>query len=80
MSDTLKLQSEPVTQEMFDRLPALLTAYQVKVVTGVNDNELAALAHAGTIEARKRPVRAGHKRAYSKYTKVSVARWVGFRI
>ena len=79
MPDSLKLQTEPVTQDMFDRLPALLTAYQVKLVTGVNDNELAELVKARTIEARKRPVRNGCRRSYSKYTKASVARWIGFK-
>lgn len=80
MTAKLKLQTEPVTQAMFDRLPALLTAYQVKLVCGINDNELAALAKEGTIEARQRAVRTGRKRAYSKYTKVSVAKWTGFKV
>jgi hypothetical protein len=80
MANTLKLQAEPVTQAMFDRLPALLTAHQVKLVTGANDNDLADLVKEGKIEARKRPVRAGCKKAYSKYTKVSVARWTGFKV
>ena len=79
MHNALKLQAEPVTQAMFDRLPALLSAYQAKLVTGVNDNELAELVRTGTIEARKRPVRAGCQKAYSKYTKASVAKWCGFK-
>lgn len=80
MPDNLKLQSEAVNQEMFDRLPALLTAHQVKLVTGLNDHELAALVREKTIGARKGPVREGRKRAYSKYTKVSVGRWVGYTV
>ena len=80
MANTLKLQSEEVTQEVFDRLPALLTAYQVKVVAGLNGHELAALAHAGTIEARRGPTRPGRRRAYNKYTKVSVGKWCGYKI
>ena len=80
MPDHLKLTTEPVTQERFDRLPALLTAYQVKLVSGLNDGELAALVRDGTIEARRRPVRPGCARAYAKYTKVSVGRWIGFKV
>ena len=79
MSDYLKQQSEPVTQERFDRLPALLTAYQVKLVTGLNDHELKAFVEEGTIAARRRPVRSGCKRAYAKYTKVSVGKLAGFK-
>jgi len=80
MPDSLKLNSEPVTQEIFNRLPALLTAYQVKLVTGCNDNDLAEMVQDDTIVAKRRPVRKGCKRAYSKYTKASVAKWVGFTI
>lgn len=80
MPDQLKLQTEPVTQAMFDRLPALLTAWQVKLVTGISDNELADLSAAGVIEARRRPVRAGCQRAYAKYTKMSVGKYSGLKM
>lgn len=79
MSDMLKLRNEPVTQESFDRMPALLTAYQVKLVTGWNDHELRAEVRAKRIRVWVRPVRNGCKRSYSKYMKVSVAKIVGFR-
>jgi len=80
MPDTLKLQSEPVTQAMFDRLPALLTAYQVKLVTGYNDGELADAVADKRIAAVKRKPRAGRKKSYSKYTKISVGKLVGYTI
>ena len=76
----LNLRQGPITQETFDRLPALLTAWQVMEVTGWSYHELAAEVKAGTIEAWKRPVRQGHTRSYHKYTKVSVGRAVGFRV
>lgn len=80
MAHSLKQQPEKVTQEMFDRLPALLTAHTTKLVTGFDDHELRDAVDGGQIEAYKRPVRAGRKRAYSKYTKVSVGKLCGFRV
>lgn len=80
MSDHLKQQTEAVTQEVFDRLPALLTAHQVKLITGFNDHELADAVMGKQIVAYKRPAKAPHKRSYSKYTKVSVGKLVGFTI
>lgn len=74
----LKQQTEAVTQEVFDRLPALLTAFQVKTVTGFDDRELADAVRDGQVVAYKRAVRRGCKKSYSKYTKVSVGRIVGF--
>jgi hypothetical protein len=81
MPDQLKLQNEPVTQEMFDHLPALLGAYQVKLITAWNDSDLAAAVKAGTIKTYKpcKP-RKGYKRRYRKYLKNSVARVVGFNV
>lgn len=80
MPDNLKLQAEPVTQERFDRMPALLSAWEVKTLSGINDHELAELVREGHIVARRGVVRMGRKRAYSKYTKVSVGRWCGFKV
>ncbi len=79
MSNYLKQQAEAVTQERFDRLPALLTAYQVKLVTGLSDHDLKAFVGDGVIEARRRPVRSGCQRAYAKYTKASVGRLAGYK-
>ena len=73
-----KQQAEAVTQERFDRLPALLTAYQVKLVTGLSDHDLKAFVGDGVIEARRAPVRSGCQRAYAKYTKASVGRLAGY--
>lgn len=77
---TLKQQTEKVTQEVFDRLPALLTAFTVKTITGFNDLELKEAVDAKKIDAYQRPVRPGRKKSYCKYTKASVGRLVGFRI
>jgi hypothetical protein len=57
----------------------LLTAYQVKVVTGYNDVELADAVKDKQIATVKRKPRKGCKKSYSKYTKISVAKLVGFR-
>jgi hypothetical protein len=80
MANSLKLRPEKVTQEMFDRLPALLTAYQAKLITGLDDHELAGEVKAGRIETWQRPKpRVGCKRSYSKYTKASVGKIAGFK-
>jgi hypothetical protein len=80
MPDHLKQQSVKVTQEMFDLLPALLTAHEVKTITGLDDRELKSAVVAKEIVAWQRTPRKGRKRAYSKYTKVSVGKLVGFRV
>jgi len=79
MPDSLKQQTVKVTQEVFDRLPALLMAHEVKMITGFDDRELKGAVEAGEIIAWKRAPRKGCKQAYSKYTKVSVGKLVGFR-
>jgi len=80
MPDNLKLQTEPITQEMFNRLPALLSAYQTKLVTGWNDEELREARTTKQVETWKpsKP-RPGFKRRYCKYLKTSVAKIVGFK-
>lgn len=80
MPDQLKLQNEPVTQAMFDRMPALLTAFQVKLVTGFDDRELAEAVTSKRIGIYKRAVADGRKRSYNKYTKVSVAKVINYKI
>jgi hypothetical protein len=80
MSDALKLRAEKVTQEVFDLLPALLTAFQVKAVTGLDDKELAEAVKCGQIATYQRPPRPERKRSYNKYTKASVGKLVGFKI
>lgn len=82
MPDPLKLRPEnfKVTQDVFDRLPALLTAYQVKLVTGLNDHELADAVKDEQLKTYKRPKRKGCKRSYNKYYKTSVGKLVGFKV
>lgn len=80
MPDYLKLQNEPVTQAMFDRMPALMTAFQTKLVTGFDDRELADAVAAKRIKIWRRPVASGRKKSYNKYTKMSVAQVTGFTV
>ena len=81
MAAKLKLQNEPVTQEMFDRLPALLTTYQTKLVTGFNDEELREARTTGQIKTWQpsRP-RKGCRRRYLKDLKTSVGKIVGLKV
>lgn len=80
MAQELKQQSEAITQAKFNLLPALLTAFQVKLVTGFDSHELAAAVADGDVVVYRRKPRPGRKKSYSKYTKVSVARIVGFKV
>ena len=81
MATKLKLQNEAVTQEMFDRLPALLTTYQTKLVTGFNDEELREARQSGQIKTWKlNKPRAGCRRRYLKDLKTSVAKIVGLKV
>jgi len=77
----LRPEGTRITQELFDRLPALLTAYQVKMVTGLDTAELRAEVDAGRIVTwqRSKP-RKGCTASYRKYTKVSVAKVAGFKV
>jgi hypothetical protein len=80
-TSTLKLQSEPITQEMFGRLPALLSAYEVKLVTGWNDEELKTARDTRQLETWKpKQPRPGCKQRYCKYLKTSVAKITGFKV
>jgi len=84
----LRQSHEPVTQAVFDRLPLLLRAAEVKWATGWSDAELAAEVRDGRVKAvpnaakNKRKDKHGKKRAcktnYHKYTKLSVAKVLGF--
>lgn len=77
----LRLRAERVTQEVFDRLPALLSAFQVKLVTGWTDEDLAAEVAAGRVETWQRPSpRQGCRGSYRKYVKASVGRLIGFKL
>jgi hypothetical protein len=87
-SPKLRQANEPVTQATFDRLPLLLRASEVKWATGWTDAELAAEVQDGRIKAvpnagkHKRKTKQGRrvtcKTNYKKYTKLSVARVLGF--
>jgi hypothetical protein len=84
----LRQANEPVTQATFDRLPLLLRASEVKWATGWTDAELAAEVQSGRVQAvanarrNTRRNRQGKvvkcKTNYCKYTKLSVARVLGF--
>jgi hypothetical protein len=69
---------ERITQDIFDRLPGLLSACQVRQLTGWSNHELAREVQAGRVQAHEAPVRRGCKRSYRKYLKRSVAAVVGF--
>lgn len=85
----LRQANEPVTRATFDRLPMLLRASEVKWATGWSDAELAAEVATGRVQAvrnarqharrvngRSRPCQGN----YQKYTKLSVARVLGFPV
>lgn len=84
----LRQANEPVTQATFDRLPLLLRASEVKWATGWTDAELAAEVQGGRVKAvanarqrkwkNKQGKRVKCKSNYHKYTKLSVARVLGF--
>lgn len=86
----LRQANEPVNQAAFERLPLLLRAGEVKWATGWTDAELAAEVASGRVRAvanairNKRPDKHGRRRlcktTYQKYTKVSVAAVIGFKI
>ncbi len=69
-----------VNQEFFDRLPALLTPYQMRLVTGLEHRELVTLEQSQAVRVWRPPARKGHKATYRKYYKVDAARLTGFRI
>jgi hypothetical protein len=75
----LPYRNERITQERFDLLPALLTAWQVKAVTGWQDKELYAAVESGAVKVWQPAAREGRQRAYRKFLKVSVAEIVGFK-
>lgn len=66
----LRLRSQSVNQEMFNRLPALLTRFQFKLVTGLSDRDLDAMRTAGEISCYRR----GGKKGYHKYYKSDAAK------
>lgn len=78
-SGKLKLQGEKVTQEVFDRLPALLTSFQVRLVTGWDKRDIAAERKAGRLEVYQKRDGAGKAQGYRKYLKVSVAKLIGMK-
>jgi len=75
----LGLREMAITQDLFVRMPALLTAFQVKMVTGLDDHELATEVKAGRLVKWEPAPRNGRKRSYGKYTKMSVGVLVGFK-
>ena len=75
MTGSLKLREEPVTQEKFDRLPALLTRAQFQWVTGLSNQDLDAMRESGEIGKHKR--RGGK---YHKYFKTDAARIGNFTL
>lgn len=83
----IRQANEEVTQASFNRLPLLLRASEVKWATGWTDAELAAevlcgrvlaVPNAATHRKQKNGKRVKCKRNYNKYTKLSVARLLGF--
>jgi hypothetical protein len=85
---TIRQANEEVTQASFNRLPLLLRASEVKWATGWTDAELAAEVQCGRVKAvpnaakslwkKKNGKRVKCKRNYNKYTKLSVAKVLGF--
>lgn len=85
----IRQANEPVTQQTFDRLPLLLRAAEVLWATGWNKNELVAEVRAGRIQAvpnagrhqrkNKQGKKVTCKTNYHKYTKLSVAKVIGFK-
>ena len=69
-----------VNQEFFDRLPALLTPYQMRLVTGLGTKELRALEEAQDVRVWRARPRTGCKQTYRKYYKTDAARLTGFRM
>lgn len=84
----LRQANEPITQATFDRLPLLLRASEVKWATGWTDAELAAEVRSGRVKAVANATRHTRRLAhgktvkcktnYHKYTKLSVAKVLGF--
>lgn len=75
MRDALKLRSDKVSQELFDRLPMLLSRYQFRFVTGLSDYQINELRKSGEIRAWK-PDHA----VYHKYYKSDAARLTGLKL
>jgi hypothetical protein len=70
-----------IDQAYFDRLPALLTPWQMRLVTGLNYRELRVLEDGKGIGVwRLNGVRKGRKRRYRKYYKRDAAKLTGFRV
>lgn len=70
-----------VTQADFDRLPAVLTSWQVCTLGGFNRAELMAEVRAGKIKTwTPSRIRKGCKTARPRFTKVSVAKRLGFKM
>lgn len=76
LTEKLKLRSEPVTQEMFSLLPALLTRQQFTLVTGLSDRDLDAMRNANPPELKT--WRRG--KGYHKYYKTDAARIGNFKL
>jgi hypothetical protein len=76
----MKNNAEDVTQEMFDRLPGLLSPATMRLVTGLDDRDLKALHEVGTIDVFKLPARKGRKASRCKYYKRDAAKLMGFRL
>lgn len=69
-----------VNQELFDRLPALLSPCLMRLITGLDWRELRDLESQARIRVWYKSPRKGRKGVYRKYYKTDAAALTGFRM